>query len=89
MVIYRALGSTRGMTIRSTSRITRLRYVAAGLSLLFAIELRGLMPQKKKTKRRRLNPKDKVLVWAGINHVQAQLEAAKAEILWRKVLDLT
>jgi hypothetical protein len=47
------------------------------------------MAKKKKTKLKRLNPKDKLLVWAGINHVQAQLEAAKAEILWRKVLDLT
>lgn len=43
---------------------------------------------KKTKKRKRLSPKDALLVWAGINHVKATLDAAEAERLYRKVLGM-
>lgn len=53
-----------------------------------ASEIMTIKKNKRKTKAE-LSPKDRLLIWAGINHVQAELEAAKAKILWKKVLDLT
>jgi hypothetical protein len=47
------------------------------------------MQKKKRKTVARLTPKDRLLIWAGINHVAAQLGAGKAEILWKRVLDLT
>lgn len=41
---------------------------------------------KKQKKRKRLSPNDALLVWAGINHVKATLDAVEAEILYRRAL---
>jgi hypothetical protein len=41
---------------------------------------------KKPKKRKRLSPKDALLVWAGINYVKATLDGVEAEILYRRVL---